>query len=125
VASVLTTRALARRAAAPASGGVTESEAVTLRAGSLEINVRAHEAKREGRQLALTVKEFDLLVHMMRHPNRAFRRDELLEAVWGYSYGDTATVTVHMRRLREKVEVDPSSPMHLQTVQGVGARFCA
>jgi DNA-binding response OmpR family regulator len=114
-------RAVLRRA----NGGVSDGAAVTLRAGPLEIDVRSHEARRDGRQLALTAKEFDLLVHMMRHPNRAFRRSELLEAVWGYSYGDTATVTVHMRRLREKVEVDPSSPLHLQTVQGVGYRFTA
>jgi DNA-binding response OmpR family regulator len=114
-------RAVLRRA----NGGMSDGAAVTLRAGPLEIDVRSHEARRDGRQLALTAKEFDLLVHMMRHPNRAFRRSELLEAVWGYSYGDTATVTVHMRRLREKVEVDPSSPFHLQTVQGVGYRFTA
>jgi DNA-binding response OmpR family regulator len=114
-------RAVLRRA----NGGMSDGAAVTLRAGPLEIDVRSHEARRDGRQLALTAKEFDLLVHMMRHPNRAFRRSELLEAVWGYSYGDTATVTVHMRRLREKVEVDPSSPLHLQTVQGVGYRFTA
>jgi DNA-binding response OmpR family regulator len=113
-------RAVLRRA----SGGITGSTATVLRADELEVDVQAHEVRRAGVRLALTVKEFDLLVHLMRHPNRAFRRTELLEAVWGYSYGDTATVTVHMRRLREKVEDDASAPVHLQTVHGVGYRFC-
>jgi DNA-binding response OmpR family regulator len=112
-------RAVLRRA----GGGVADAQLSTMTAGSLVVDVRAHEARRDGARLALTVKEFDLLVHLMRHPNRAFRRDELLEAVWGYSYGDTATVTVHVRRLREKIEADPSDPRHLLTVQGVGYRF--
>ncbi len=59
----------------------------------------------------------------MRHPRRAFRREELLEAVWGWTYGDTSTVTVHVRRLREKIEADPAAPEHLATVWGVGYRF--
>jgi DNA-binding response OmpR family regulator len=59
----------------------------------------------------------------MLHPNRVFTRQELLERVWGYAYGDTSTVTVHVRRLREKVEPEPSSPTHVQTVWGVGYRF--
>jgi DNA-binding response OmpR family regulator len=114
-------RAVLRRA----NGAISNASApLVLRAGSIEVDVRAHEATRDGQRLALTAKEFDLLVQLMRHPNQAFRRDELLEAVWGYSYGDTATVTVHMRRLREKVEDEPSRPRHLETVQGVGYRFC-
>jgi DNA-binding response OmpR family regulator len=112
-------RAVLRRA----SGAMSDGGATALRAGELEVDVLAHEARRDGHPLALTVKEFDLLVYLMRMPNRAVRRDELLEAVWGYSYGDTATVTVHMRRLREKVELEPSAPLHLVTVQGVGYRF--
>jgi DNA-binding response OmpR family regulator len=113
-------RAVLRRA----NGGVAgDSAPMVLRAGVIEVDVRAHEATRAGERLALTAKEFDLLVQLMRHPNRAFRRDELLAAVWGYSYGDTATVTVHVRRLREKVELEPSRPRHLVTVQGVGYRF--
>lgn len=112
-------RAVLRRA----NGGVSNGGEVMLRAGSLVVDVLAHEARRDGEQLVLTAKEFDLLSWMMRHPNRAFRREELLETVWGYKYGDTATVTVHMRRLREKVERDPSAPRHLCTVRGVGYRF--
>ncbi|MEO8694495.1 MAG: response regulator transcription factor [Acidimicrobiales bacterium] len=114
-------RAVLRRA----SGGITSSGDVMLRAGSLVVDVLAHEARRDGQLLVLTAKEFDLLCWLMRNPNRAFQREELLETVWGYKYGDPATVTVHMRRLREKVEVDPSTPRHLCTVRGVGYRFTA
>ena len=59
----------------------------------------------------------------MEHLRRAFRREELLEQVWGFSYGDTSTVTVHIRRLREKIEADPSTPRYVCTVWGVGYRF--
>jgi DNA-binding response OmpR family regulator len=96
-----------------------------LDAGRLVVDVAARQTWVDGRLVALTAKEFDLLAFLMRHPRRAFRRDELLEAVWGYAYGDTSTVTVHVRRLREKVEVDPSAPMHISTVWGVGYRFDA
>lgn len=112
-------RAVLRRA----SGGLSDAGEATLRAGSLVVDVLAHDASRDGRQLLLTAKEFDLLAWLMRHPNQAFHRQDLLEQVWGYKYGDTATVTVHMRRLREKVEDDPSTPRHLCTVRGVGYRF--
>ena len=94
-----------------------------LVAGELEVDVLAREARRAGEVLSLTSREFELLAYLMRNPNRAFRREELLEAVWGYSYGDTSTVTVHVRRLREKIEADPSNPAHLTTVWGVGYRF--
>ncbi len=73
--------------------------------------------------VALTAREFDLLVFLAARPRRTFRRDELLEQVWGYTYGDSATVTVHVRRLREKIEADPSVPRHLSTVWGVGYRW--
>ena len=74
-------------------------------------------------ELALTVREFDLLAFLMRHPGRAFRRSELLEQVWGWTFGDQSTVTVHMRRLREKIEDDPAHPMRIRTVWGVGYRY--
>ena len=106
-----------------ANGTVPAAASAVLRAGELELDPVAHEVRRAGEPLALTTKEFDLLAHFLRHPNRAFRREELLEAVWGWTYGDTATVTVHVRRLREKVELDPSDPRHLRTVWGVGYRF--
>jgi DNA-binding response OmpR family regulator len=94
-----------------------------LTTGRLRLDCAAHEATRDGELLSLTTKEFDLLAHLMANPRRTFRRDQLLEAVWGWSYGDTATVTVHVRRLREKVEDDPSTPVHIATVRGVGYRF--
>ena len=113
-------KAVLRRAA----GSVAPvGEAEQLVAGDLSIDVSAREASRAGTQLALTAREFDLLVFMASHPRQVFRREQLLEQVWGFTYGDTATVTVHVRRLREKVEDDPSSPRHLTTVWGVGYRW--
>ncbi|HWW52190.1 MAG TPA: response regulator transcription factor [Acidimicrobiales bacterium] len=108
-----------------ASGALVSQlrEEAVLHAGSLALDVVAHEARVNGELVSLTVKEFDLLAHLMRHPRRAFRREELLEDVWGFSYGDTSTVTVHIRRLREKIETDPSAPRHVSTVWGVGYRF--
>ena len=94
-----------------------------LRAGDLEVDVAARTTKRAGELVTLTAREFELLVHLMRHPQRAFRRDELLERVWGYTVGDTSTVTVHVRRLREKLEVDAADPRWIVTVWGVGYRF--
>jgi two-component system response regulator ResD len=75
-------------------------------------------------EVQLTVREFDLLLFLARHPGQAFSRDQLMDRIWGYAfYSDTSTVTVHMRRLRAKVEPDPSEPRWLQTVWGVGYRF--
>ena len=73
--------------------------------------------------ITLTAREFDLLAFLARSPRHAFRREELLEHVWGFTYGDTATVTVHVRRLREKIERDPTQPCRIVTVWGVGYRF--
>lgn len=94
-----------------------------LEAGALRLDPVAHECRAGGELVTLTAKEFDLLHYLMRHPRRAFRREDLLAAVWGYGYGDTSTVTVHVRRLREKVEKDPSDPQRIRTVWGVGYRF--
>ena len=95
-----------------------------LKEGSLEVDTSSHQATYAGRPLHLKPKEYDLLVFLMRSPGRAFSRDQLLERVWGYDYaGDTRTVDVHVRWLREKVEVDPSSPLLIETVRGVGYRF--
>ena len=108
-----------------AGGSVTAAadEPTVLRAGDLEVDTVAHEARRNGELVALTSREFDLLVHLMRHPRRAFRREQLLEQVWGFAYGDTSTVTVHVRRLREKIESDAAAPRYVCTVWGVGYRF--
>jgi DNA-binding response OmpR family regulator len=97
--------------------------AETLRDGDLVVDVARRTVRLRGQDLALTVREFDLLVFFMRNPGRAFRRGELLEAVWGWTFGDQSTVTVHMRRLREKIEADPKEPKRIVTVWGVGYRY--
>jgi len=72
----------------------------------------------------LTQREFDVLLFLARHPGQAFSRNQLMDAVWRYSfYTDTSTVTVHLRRLRSKIELNPAEPLRLQTVWGVGYRF--
>ncbi len=112
-------KAVLRRAhTSPLEGQLTE-----LRAGGLEMDLLAHEARLDGVLVSLTVREFDLLAFFMRHPRRTFSRVELLEHVWGYTYGDNSTVTVHVRRLREKIEANPSQPSYIHTVWGVGYRF--
>ncbi len=80
--------------------------------------------RRDGRLLKLTAKEFDLLWFLAGHPRRVFSRDQLMDSVWGYEAAlDTGTVTVHVRRLREKIETTPSRPRFLETIWGVGYRF--
>ena len=100
----------------PAAGG-------PLRDGGLVVDLHAHAASANGRPLSLTAREFDLLAFLMRHPRQAFTREQLLEHVWGWSFGDASTVTVHVRRLREKIEDDPAAPRRLVTVWGVGYRY--
>jgi two-component system, OmpR family, response regulator ResD len=77
-----------------------------------------------GEEVQLTQREFDLLLFLARHPGQVFSRNQLMDAIWQYSfYSDTSTVTVHIRRLRAKVELDPAQPRHIETVWGVGYRF--
>ncbi len=95
-----------------------------LRFGDLEIDRGRREVRVGERDVRLTRKEFDLLEHLASSPGVTFTRTALLESVWDFAWdGDTATVTVHVRRLREKIEADPSAPRHLLTVWGVGYRF--
>ncbi|KPC61397.1 response regulator transcription factor [Streptomyces chattanoogensis] len=94
-----------------------------LRAGDLTADPGGRRADRSGRELALTSREFDLLVFLMRHPGQVFSREELLHRVWGWEFGDLSTVTVHVRRLREKIEDDPAAPALVTTVWGAGYRF--
>ena len=114
-------RAVLRRAqgplAAPAAGPTV------LVDDDLTVDVAARQARLAGHVVGLTSREFELLAYLMRHPQRAFRREDLLAGVWGYSVGDTSTVTVHVRRLREKVEPDPANPARIVTVWGVGYRW--
>lgn len=91
--------------------------------GELCIDFNARKAYRNDRILNLTLREFDLLSFMMSHPNRVFTRDELMEAVWGWEFGDPSTVTVHVRRVRSKIEKHINDPKHLITVWGRGYRW--
>ena len=91
--------------------------------GDLVVDSARHLVTRGGAELALTAREFDLLRFLIAHPGTAFSRDDLLQQVWGWSIGDRSTVTVHVRRLREKVEKDPTHPERLLTVWGVGYRW--
>jgi DNA-binding response OmpR family regulator len=114
---VLRVDALLRR------GGLSATSTQLLAAGPLTVDPLARRATREGRELALTNRELDLLVFLMAHPGQAFSRAELMREVWGWTFGDQSTVTVHVRRLREKVETDPRTPTLIQTVWGVGYRL--
>ena len=90
----------------------------------LAIDSGTREVTKSGKPLRLTAREFDLLWFLASHPRRVFSREDLMRRVWGYSAAlDTGTVTVHVRRLREKIEEQPSHPRHLETVWGVGYRF--
>jgi len=91
--------------------------------GSFRLDPAARLASQNGVELALTGREFDLLAFFVKRPNQAFSRSELLSAVWGWTVGDLSTVTVHVRRLREKIERQLSAPEHVVTVWGVGYRF--
>jgi DNA-binding response OmpR family regulator len=115
-------KAVLRRASGPLAGAVPGVPA-TLCDGDLEVDVTGRQASRQGEPVTLTAREFELLVFLMRHPGHAFQREEILRQVWGYSYGDTSTVTVHVRRLREKIEADPAQPVRIATVWGVGYRW--
>lgn len=94
-----------------------------LEGAGLVLDPAARSATCEGRALALTLREFDLLAFLLRHPGRVFTREELMRGVWGWDFGDLSTVTVHVRRLRGKVETDPARPELIRTVWGVGYRL--
>jgi two-component system, OmpR family, response regulator ResD len=117
----LRVQAVLRRAHAAETAAAAAPQPV--RSGRLEVDVAARRARSDGRELDLTVREFDLLAFLVSNPGRAFTRAELLEQVWGWSFGDLSTITVYVRRLREKVEQEPTAPVQLQTVWGVGYRW--
>ncbi|MFF3612585.1 response regulator transcription factor [Streptomyces sp. NPDC002580] len=94
-----------------------------LYAAGLAVDPSARRASKNGADLALTLREFDLLAFFLRHPGRAYAREDLMREVWGWDFGDLSTVTVHVRRLRGKVEDDPARPRLIRTVWGVGYRF--
>ena len=92
--------------------------------GELEIDISRHQVSRRGEVIEMSPRAFELLAFLARNRGQAFSRDQLLDRVWGYSYGgDTRTVDVHIRWLRQKIEIDPGSPQHLLTVRGVGYKF--
>jgi DNA-binding response OmpR family regulator len=90
----------------------------------LELDSASREVTKHGRPVRMTAKEFDLVWFLASHPRRVFSRDDIMRRIWGYSAAlDTGTLTVHVRRLRQKLEDDPSRPRHFETVWGIGYRF--
>lgn len=118
-------KALLRRAEmAQQRSAATVAQAPVIREGELAVDVDRHDVSLSGAAIELTPKEFDLLVFLMKNKNRVMSRDYLLEKVWGYDFaGDTRTVDVHIRWLRQKIEKDPADPKRLITVRGVGYKF--
>jgi DNA-binding response OmpR family regulator len=116
-------KAVLRRAAAP-EANPTETTDKPLTFPTMTIDALRRFVSVREQPVTLTAKEFDLLWLMARHPQQVFTREQLLNKVWGYEfYGDESTVTVHIRRLREKIEPDPANPTYVQTVWGVGYKF--
>ena len=116
-------RALLRRSnlASPAA-----EKASALEAGSIRLDEARRSAFKDGQEVVLTMKEFDLILFLMKNPGKVYSRDSLLNLVWGYDYlGDSRTVDVHIRRLREKLERNPADPKHILTKWGVGYYFSA
>ena len=118
----LRVQAVLRRAHAGTAAAVV---AQPVRSGRLEVDLAARRVRGDGRELELTMREFDLLAFLVAHPGRAYSRAELLEQVWGWSFGDLSIITVYVRRWRDKVEQDPTSPAQPRTVWGVGYRWQA
>ncbi|WP_327280439.1 MULTISPECIES: response regulator transcription factor [unclassified Streptomyces] len=116
---VLRVQSVLRRAvpAVPAAAGPR------LAAAGLSLDPAARRVSKDGREIALTLREFDLLAYFLRHPGQVCDRERLMREVWGWDFGDLSTVTVHVRRLRGKIEDDPASPRLIQTVWGAGYRF--
>ena len=115
-------RALLRRASITAPVAVPLPSVLTK--GHITVDEERRRALKNGEEIELTVKEFDLILFLMKNPGRVYSRENLLDLVWGYDYqGDTRTVDVHIRRLREKLELDPANPRYIVTKWGVGYYF--
>jgi len=115
-------RAMLRRAKMVETQPVAEE--ALLKVGDIEVDIARHQASKGAATLALTPKEFDLLAFLARNRGFVFSRSQLLEKVWGYDFaGDTRTVDVHIRWLRQKIETDPNNPRHLITVRGTGYKL--
>ena len=116
-------RNLLRRSAAQAADGSAEASEV-MKSGDLEIDLASHSATLRDEPLAMKPREFLLMALLMANRGRAFTRDQILERLWGHDYiGDSRTVDVHVRWLREKIEPEPSRPRRIVTIRGVGYRF--
>jgi DNA-binding response OmpR family regulator len=114
-------KAVLRRANAKSSG---EASAQPITIGQVTANPSTRQVWVRGQEIVLTAKEFDLLWFLMSHPGQVFTRDQVLDKVWGFDFfGDASTVTVHVRRLREKIETQPTKPAYILTVWGVGYKF--
>lgn len=114
-----------RHESTPAPVGVPHPDApdTVIVDGDLRIDVAARSVTKAGVPLQLTIREFDLLTFFLAHRGQVFSRVELMEKVWGWTFGDESTVTVHVRRLREKIEPDPANPHRVVTVWGIGYRY--
>jgi two-component system, OmpR family, response regulator ResD len=106
-----------------AANGSDRAGPETLRDGDLVVELPSRRVTLGGKELSLTLREFDLLAYLLRHPGQALSRADLLERVWGWSFGDHSTVTVHVKRLRHKIEDDASAPRRIVTVYGLGYRY--
>lgn len=123
---VLRVRSVLRRARAAAPAGAPQEGpggGPRLAVAGLVLDPAARRVHKEGRELALTLREFDLLAFFLRHPGQVCDRERLMREVWGWDFGDLSTVTVHVRRLRGKIEDDPGNPQLIRTVWGAGYRF--
>jgi DNA-binding response OmpR family regulator len=117
---VLRVEALLRRGERLAGSQLLSQQ---IRVGAVHIDCAARSVRNQDRELSLTTREFDLLAFLAGHPGQTFSKEELLRRVWGWDFGDTSTVTVHVRRLREKLERDPSDPEIVLTVGRAGYRI--
>jgi len=119
-------RAVLRRSAQAAAPAAAAAPSHIVALGGLRLDTAARSVALDGRPISLTAREFDLLAFLMQNPGQVFTREQLLDNVWGYTFAsDLSTVTVHVRRLREKIEQNPASPTYLQTVWGVGYKLNA
>ena len=115
---------IARIKAVLRRGGETEADPTVLEAGPVRMDIERHVVTVSGREVPLPLKEFDLLEYLLRNTGRVLTRGQLIDRVWGADYvGDTKTLDVHVKRLRSKLEPDPSEPRHLVTVRGLGYKF--
>jgi len=106
------------------AGSVAPEPGDLIRHGGLKVNPRSRSVENGGRAVELTAKEFDLLYFLARHPGQVFSREQLLDQVWDFHFaGDVSTVTVNVRRIREKLETDPNRPRYIKTDWGVGYKF--